>query len=626
VQKLRTFFAVLIILFFVGILQASTAAAPGTGVPIVNGTWTQVTTAGIPESSNDWEQLVYVHPLQQSVMLSIYHQPNSEPNETLLGYNFDANNWDILDMGGLFHTENMPEGGESQGYFDFNPNNNTLVYHCCTSGANQSENVNHTWWFDVLGQSGRDKQAPTEPPFLDLQPGGAFDAAHNVFVMFGGTSFTGTWIYDPVGNTWQNVKTSGTPPDPSLILPAVAYSSNAQQIYLFGGRDASTYSSNLYTYNYATNTWTLLSPVGGIAPPARYRTNFAYDSTNNIFLLYGGQNATTVFGDTWAYNPVSNTWTQLNPPQSPPVGTVADFSRLSYDTDHNVFVLAHKGLGGYFGGRRTTLPIQTWLFRYAGAGPNAGTLLNTTQPAAGSMNRNAESWAKDPALASSGNSLYMSWAETGSPFDPSAGTYVHVYADQYTGGSWAQMGSTYYSLSGGGVEAHAPSMTIAGTTPWISWYQANASSVNTTQVFAASWNGSAWVGGPVGLIGSGDNQARSQLASVAGVPYIGFLEINKTFYPQSAFAYVKSLNQGVWPQVGAGALNRRSGAGSTATSISLASDGTYPYAAWTEYFRRFTTQGDTAAAMGTPRTEIAQPGIHRLDRSAMLTMAGVGRP
>jgi hypothetical protein len=43
-----------------------------------------------------------------------------------------------------------------------------------------------------------------------------------------------------------------------------------------------------------------------------------------------------------------------------------------------------------------------------------------------------------------------------------------------------------------------------------------------------------------------------------------------------------------------GALNRSSGAGSTATSISLASDGINPYAAWTEYVRTFTAQGDTA--------------------------------
>jgi chitodextrinase len=593
-RDLNAFVALFGIFLFVSQVQGSTSQAPGTGVPIPIGNWTLMTTAGIPESSNDWEQLIYAHSLQQSIMLSIYHQSNSEPNETLVGYNFDTNAWDVLDMGGPFHTENMPEGGESIGYLDYNPNNNTLVYHCCTSGSNQPENVNHTWWFDLQGQAGRDKQTPAEPPFLALQPGGAFDDAHNVFVMFGGASYIGTWIYDPVGDTWQNLTTGGTPPDPSVILPAMAYDSQAQQVFLFGGRDSSTYYSSLYSYNVSTNTWTAISPVGGVPPPPRYRTNFAYDSTNNVFLLYGGTNASGVLNDTWVYDPAANTWTQLNPAQSPPVQGVSDFARLAYDSDHNAFVLAHKGSGAYFGGNWKTLPIQTWLFRYAGTGPNAGTLLNTTRPPAGGLNRNLGSWAKDPAIASSGTSLYASWAETGSPFDPSPGNFVHIYSEQYSGGSWLPAGSSYGSISGASVEAHAPSMAVVSGTPWISWYQADSPSENITQVYAANWNGSSWSSGPVGLVNSEDNQGRSQLANVNGVPYLGFLEVDKAYYPQSDFAYVKSWNGASWSLVGTGPLNMSSGAGSTATSISVASDGTYPYAAWTEYVRTFTSQGDAA--------------------------------
>src|SRR5690242_6969717 len=94
-----------------------------TGIPIPAGTWTMVLTKGIPEESNGWEQLVYASAVKQSIMLSQYHQHYSEVNESLVGYNFDTNRWDVVDMGGLFHTENMPEGGESQGYFGYNPNN-----------------------------------------------------------------------------------------------------------------------------------------------------------------------------------------------------------------------------------------------------------------------------------------------------------------------------------------------------------------------------------------------------------------------------------------------------------------------------------------------------------------------
>lgn len=571
-------------------LHAGTAQAPGPSIPVPPGTWVKVLTRDLPAQTNDWEQLVYIPALQRSVMLSQYHQNNSEPNESIVGYNFDTNSWDVLDMGGLFHTENMPEGGESEGYFDFNLNNNTIEYHCCTSGSNQAEDVNHTWWWDVLGQSGRDKQTPVEP--TALQGGGAFDVAHNVAVLYGGNSYVGTWIYDPTGNTWQPKNALGTRPDPSVILPGMAYDSNAQQVFLYGGRNGvgTTYYSDLYFYDVPSNTWTIVAPSGA-KPPGRCCTNFAYDSTNNVFLLYGGKNASGVLNDTWAYDPVANAWTQLTPPQSPAINTVSDFTRLAYDADHNVFVLAHLGSGGYFGGNWTSLAFQTWLFRYAGSGPNAASLLSTPQPASGSLNRNLVSWGKDPALAASGNQLFVGWTETGSPFDTSQAAWPHIYADQYNGGNWTAMGA-YAGISGVSYEAHAPSLAIVGGTPWVSWYQ----NVNRVpQVYAASWNGSAWIGGAVGLINSGAVQGHSALAQVAGVPYVGLVEVNKSPSPQSAYAYVKTLNAGTWNLVGTGALNRNVKAGSTATSIAIASDGVYPYAAWTEYFRTTTTQGGLAS-------------------------------
>jgi chitodextrinase len=581
-QFLRvSFFVFLLIVASLTSTFAGTVNAPGSGVPVPLGTWVKVLTRDLPVQTNDWEQLVYISPIQRSMMLSQYHQNNSEPNESLIGYNFDTNTWDVMDMGGLFHTENMPEGGESQGYFDFDPLTNTIDYHCCTSGSNQSENVNHTWWFDVLGQSGRDEQTPLEP--LSLQGGGAFDVAHNVAVLYGGASYVGTWLYDPTTNVWQPILALGTLPDPSVILPGMAYSTVAQQVFLYGGKSSSgtIFYPDLYYYDVPSNTWSIVSPANGVKPPARCCMNFAYDSTNNIFLLYGGKNASGVLNDTWVYDPVANLWTEINPPQSPPINSVSDFTRLAYDSDHNAFVLAHLGSGGYFGGDWTSLAMQTWLFRYAGTGPNAATLLSTTQPSPGALNRNLQSWGKDPTLATSGSSLYVAWSETGSPFDTSQAAWPHIYADQYSGSGWSTMGN-YSAISGSTVEAHAPSLAVIGGTPWISWYQ----NVNRQpQVNAASWNGSVWQGGTVGLVDSSGVQGRSTLGQVAGTPYIGVIEVNKSLSPQSAYAYVRSWNGSSWSLVGSGALNLNEVAGTTATSISLSTDGTYPYAAWTEYVR-----------------------------------------
>ena len=554
-----------------------------------------VLTEGPPAGRNGWEQLVYASALKQSLMLSIYHQFGSEPNESLLGYSFDTNSWNLIDIGGLFHTENMPEGGESQGYFDYNPNNNTVVYHCCLTGSNQPENAMHTWWYDVLGQSGRDKQTSPKPWFTALQPGGAFDVAHNTFVAHGGDSDVGTWTYDPNGNSWQAVTPSGTPPDPSLISPGMAYSSAAQRVYLFGGASGTGYNNDLYTYDVPTNSWTQISPAGGIKPLGRKYFGFAYDSTNNIFLVYGGQNGDAILGDTWVYSPAMNSWTQLTPPQSPPVIDPPVFAELAYDSDHNVFVLAQPGTGGYFGGSWNTYPLQTWLFRYQGVGPNAGTLVSSAQTAPGSINRNTTSWAKDPTVASSGDALYVAWSELGSPFDPTDAAFPHIYVSQYSAGNWVPIGTSFQSISTDFAEAHMPSAALIGSTPWVSWYQGSTSG-QTPLVHSGSWNGSSWQGGPLGLISSnvGAFQGRSQLTSIAGVPYVALLEVNKNYYPQETFAYVEAWNGTSWDVIGSAALNRNTGAGTTADSISITNDGANPYVAWSEYAHSYGgAQGDT---------------------------------
>src|SRR5579862_1912521 len=567
-------------LLFVGCIVFVSGASGESGISIPSGTWTMALTRGVPASTNGWEQLVYASAVKQSIMLSQYHQRYSETNESLVGYNFDTNSWDVVDMGGLLHTENIPEGGESQGYFDYNSNNNTVVYHCCTSGSNQPENASHTWWYDVLGQTGRDKHTSPKPDAL--QPGGAFDQAHNVFVVHGGGSFAGTWTYNPVTNKWQRMSTNGTSPNLSLILPALAYNSNTEQIYLFGGSYGAptVYSSDLYVYDVPTNTWTLISPTGGVKPPARFRHAFAYDSTNNIFLMYGGVNASGVLGDTWIFNPATNAWTQVNPSQAPSVGTTADFARMAYDSDHNVFVLAHQGTGGYFGGAWSAYSVQTWLFRYKGGGPNAGALAPTAHAAPGSINRNAASWAKDPAITSSGSELYLSWSETGSPFDPTNVAWLHLYVSQYAGGTWAPVGPGYSSISGDVTEAHAPSIIVVSGTPWASWYQSDDRTY--TQVFSGHWNGSSWQTGAVGLAGGPPAyQGRSQMDSIAGVPHVAVLEVDKSFYPQKVFAYEKIWNGTSWALEGT-ALNRTA-TGSTADSVSITDNGISPFVAWTEY-------------------------------------------
>ena len=542
----------------------------GGGIPLPNKTWVMAPAQGFPVQIVGYDKLVYApSPVKKAVILDNYHELGSEPNQSFIAYDFDANRWDVLNIGGSFHTEDMPDAGHTAGSISYDPNRKSLIYYCCFSGSNQPENVLYTWWFDPIGQVGRSK--PTSPkPGQAMQAVSAFDAAHDTFVLFGGGA--GTWTYSPATNAYTAQTPNGTVPT-DVGLGSMLYNSNDHKIYLFGGSDGTTYYNDIFTYDVPTNTWAKLNPSGP-KPPGRYQAGFAYDSTNNVFLLYGGENAAGVFGDTWVYDPAANAWSQLSPGQSPPLMSAGPFDRLVYDSDHNAFILVYNGV---------------WVFRYAGAGSNPGTVTPAYTPTPGKVNRYADAWAKEPTLAVSGSSLYAAWDETGQPNDSTSGAFFHIYASQLGASGWSALGGLPASLDSefnNYSESHSPSMAIVGGTPWISWYKWNNSGSAQWTLWAKSWTGSAWQGGPVGYGGTNDSahlfQSRSQIADIGGVPHIAFLEVDKNAYPQNTFVHVKYWNGTQWTVKGAGALNINSTA-TTASSVSIASDGANPYVAWTEY-------------------------------------------
>ena len=588
-------------------LTASIAAgaAGGSGVPIPLNTWATVPTNGFPEAVVGFDNMVYASGIKKFVMWENYHNLTSESNEALLAYDFGLNRWDVWGLVGNFHTEDMPESGHEVGMLQYDPNQNIFITYCCHSGSQGYERPEHTWIYDPVGQVGRDVQPPTMPG-LALDGQAAFDSADNVFVLY--ERGAGTWIYYPATNSWAQMTPNGTPPTTSGSFGAMAYDSANNKIYLFGGTLGSgAYTNDLYMYDVPTNIWTKLVP-SGILPSAREFPGFAYDSNDNVFLMFGGQNSASL-ADTWIYDPVANKWSQLSPAASPPVTSQAVFERLAYDPDDNVFVMVWAGTGGYANGPSTGYAAQTWFFRYKGTGPNVGALNSTFAPTAGSVNRNTDAWANEPVLASSGSSLYGGWIETGRPFDTGNVYYPHVYASQFSGSTWTAMGSSYLALDSefsGYDEAHAPSMAVVGGTPWISWYKTNNNGLLLpNSLFAKYWNGTSWVGGAVGGVDTTASlivQSRSQLIGVGNLPYIAFLENDRRCYPWCQYLYVKQWNGSAWTLTGSGALNRNATSSSTsplADSVSMASDGVHPLVAWTEF-----TQASSFRANSAPQVYV----------------------
>ncbi|MBE7474998.1 MAG: hypothetical protein HS114_38175 [Anaerolineales bacterium] len=145
----------------------------------------------------------------------------------------------------------------------------------------------------------------------------AYDPVRQVMVLFGGgnqkdRALNQTWTY---GNTeWVNVS-PGTSPL-SRTYASMATNPVSGTIYLFGGNEYKTYFNDLWRYE--DGAWTEITPNGD-APPARTLAAMTYvpsllaGGTEGGLLLFGGRTVTgTLLADLWAFDPVSETWTELD--------------------------------------------------------------------------------------------------------------------------------------------------------------------------------------------------------------------------------------------------------------------------------------------------------------------------
>ena len=144
---------------------------------------------------------------------------------------------------------------------------------------------------------------------------GAAGASNGTFFYAaGGYSFSsGTTLavvnrFDPVANTWTPMMNMPQ----AAIMGCAAYYPTTNKIYVFGGEDAvSGVNYNITRiYDIASNTWT----TGTNMPDVRSFSACGYvPATGKIYLISGyntGQ-VTSAQPNTWSYDPVANTWTDL---------------------------------------------------------------------------------------------------------------------------------------------------------------------------------------------------------------------------------------------------------------------------------------------------------------------------
>jgi len=168
-----------------------------------------------------------------------------------------------------------------------------------------------TWLYDP-GTDSWEQVFPVSHPSARCYHAMVFDAANEVSLLFGGADaadrFDDTWTYDVPANTWTQKSPATSPSD--RYSHAMAYDSRNEVAVLFGGYDGS-YDQETWTYSVSSNTWSQEEP--STSPPLRYRHGLAYDSANEEVVLFGGTYGGTERADTWSYSVSSESWTQKSP-------------------------------------------------------------------------------------------------------------------------------------------------------------------------------------------------------------------------------------------------------------------------------------------------------------------------
>jgi hypothetical protein len=176
-------------------------------------------------------------------------------------------------------------------------------------------------------------EVSTTGPIARSRPAASFDGLRGRMVLFGGdtgvtsmcsddplgvTSCDDTWTFD--GTTWTELGPSTHPP--ARYGHAMAYDARRDVVVLFGGyrgTGVNCFPDDGETSEYCDDTWELR---GGewiqvmITPPARRAGHsLVYDAAAGEVVLFGGENETGQFGDTWTYDGIA--WTVATPAAPP---------------------------------------------------------------------------------------------------------------------------------------------------------------------------------------------------------------------------------------------------------------------------------------------------------------------
>ena len=148
-----------------------------------------------------------------------------------------------------------------------------------------------------------------------------YDRANHRTLLYGGAHwqtqynfYDELWSYEYETNTWTLLETNNNP-DPRFNSMLV-YIPERQQLFMFGGWSKDDRIADTWILDLSTSTWTQLHPE--TQPSPRSDASIEYDPVNDVIVLYSGYLLNdTHLQDTWIYSFKEENWIKQNPEYSP---------------------------------------------------------------------------------------------------------------------------------------------------------------------------------------------------------------------------------------------------------------------------------------------------------------------
>ena len=265
-------------------------------------------------------------------------------------YEYSTNTWTQI------HSVSNPSG-RNDGSLVYDPISNCMILYGGWCGMTLGR-TDDTWIFNCTTDEWTEV-SPEESPSPRSSSNMVYDSTNNVVILFGGYGeddphTDDTWCYNTTENTWTEMSPAIHPC--GRYGHCMIYDPDNDRTILFSGNSIEGMNPDLWEYNFTADSWTELTAYP--RPLGRKWGSMVYDSGGNRGILFGGDcNDPEFIDDTWVLNCSTSEWEELEIDPSPEVRANPG---LAYDSINNLIVL-FGGQGGGFGGDYYTFD-DTWVY------------------------------------------------------------------------------------------------------------------------------------------------------------------------------------------------------------------------------------------------------------------------